>query len=165
MPVNSDHRNECISAAPKFSPGIVENDEFLLRELFNPEHIRNEELIPRAKSLQDLRSRGFSTHRIKFVTPDFIKSSIEERLSKPRKGEPWRVEGVVRLEVKAVRQFRIDDEQLFVVIDTALENNPGHASIYATSPEKGDSYMRELRSLLLPLLQNRMSVDEAFELE
>lgn len=156
------HLDEGNSAAPCVSPGTVRDEEFLLRELFNPQHIVDGKLIESAISLQDLRQRGFSVHRMKHVRADFIKASMEERLSRPRKGTPWTNEGVAKLTAQAVRQLRLDDQQAFVVIDTAVEDNPGHASIYAAEPEKGDPYARELRSLLLPLLHNRMSVDEAY---
>ena len=163
MPVPPPHLDEHVSAAPGLSPGPVEDDELLLRELFNPQHVRNGELLPTAISLKDLRLRGFSVHRMKYVTAEFVKASMEERLSRPRKGEPWKNEGVAKLKALEVRQLRVDDRQAFVVIDMAQQNNRGHASIYAAMPEKGDSHARELRNLLLPFLQKRMPVDEAFE--
>jgi hypothetical protein len=163
MPVSPPHLDEHVSAAPGFSPGIVENDELLLRELFNPQHVRNGEVLPTAISLQDLRSRGFSVHRMKYVRAEFVQALMEERLSRPGRDEPWKNEGVAKLKALAVRQLRADDQQAFVVIDTAQQDNRGHASIYAAAPGKGDAHARELRLLLLPLLQKRMPVDKAFE--
>lgn len=163
MSVSSPHLDEHTSAAPGLSPGIVEDDECLLRELFNPQHIKNGELQPAAISLKDLRRCGFSVHRMKYVTAEFVKASIEERLSRPRKGEPWKNEGAAKLKALEVRQILFDGRQAFVVIDTAEPNNRGHASIYAATPGKGDPHARELRKLLLPFLQKRMPVDKAFE--
>lgn len=163
MLVSPLHLNEHISAASGLSPGPVEDDELLLRELFNPQHVRNGELLPTAISLQDLRSRGFSVHRMKYVLTEFVKASMEKRLSRPRKGEPWKNKGVAKLKTLEVRQLRVDDCQAFVVIDTAQQNNRSHASIYAAASGKGDAQARELRRLLLPLLQKRMPVDKAFE--
>ena len=55
-----------------------------------------------------------------------------------------------------------NNERAFVVIDTATEDNLGHASIYFATPQKGKAYAREARGFLLPLLQNRMTIDEAY---
>ena len=70
---------------------------------------------------------------------------------------------MARLLALDVRKIRVDDQQALVVIDTAQDDNRGHASIYAAAPEKGKSHARELRSLLLPLLQERITVEEAFK--
>lgn len=160
------HLDEHVSAAPGISPGVVEDDEFLLRELFNPQHVDDDgRILVTAISLKDLRERGFSVNRIRYVSPEFIRSSVEERLSRPRQGTPWRDEGVAKLETRRVRQIRVEEDRAFAVIDTALPENPGHASIYAGRPEKGEAYARELRSLLLPLLHDRMTIEQAFDLQ
>ena len=157
------HFDEKSSAAPDISPGIVEDKEFLIREMFNPEHIVNGELIERAMMASDLQQNGFSVHRIRYVKADFIKASTATRLAKPRQGQQWKSEGVAKLKTLEVRRLRVDNKQAFLVIDTAKKTNPGHASIYVSERQRGKSYARELRSLLLPLLQNRMSVDEAYQ--
>ena len=161
MSDSSLHLDEHVSAKPGLSPGVVEDDELLLRELFSPQQVRNGELLPSAISTEDLILRGFSVNRMKHVTAEFVKASIEKRLFK--KGEPWKDEGVAKLKALEVRQLRVDDCQALVVIDTAEPNNRGHASIYAAAPEKGKPHARELRELLLPFLKKRMPVDEAFE--
>jgi len=163
LPNNPPHLDEHVSAAPDISPGIVADDEYLLRELFNPQHIDDGgQVLVTAISLKDLRHRGFSVNRIRYVSRDFIKSSVGERLSRPRHGRPWRDEGVAKFATRQIRQIQTQGEQAFVVIDTALPENPGHASIYVTKPQMGEAYARELRKLLLPLLQDRMSIEQAF---
>ena len=88
---------------------------------------------------------------------------MRDRLSRPRKGESWKDEGVAKFGTLAVRRLRMDGRQALVVIDTAAADDRGHAGIYAADPEKGDAHGRELRSLLLPLLRKRTSIREAFE--
>ena len=163
MPVFPPHLDETTSAAPGISPGPVKDEEFLLREIFNPYHVKDGKLLNTVISLQDLRYNGFSVHRMAHVTAEFVKKSIEERLSKSRRGEPWKEEGAAKLKTLNVREICLENRQALVVIDRALKDNPGHASIYAADPKKGDAHARELRSLLLPLLQERISVDKAFE--
>ena len=163
MPLPVLHLDESKSAAPEISPGIVEDEEHLIREMFNPQHINEEgEVIERAISVNELLADGFSVHRIRHVSKEFVEKSIQARLSRKRK-EPWTSEGVSRLKTLAVRQILLDNERAFVVIDTATEDNPGHASIYFGAPQKGKAYAREARGFLLPLLQNRMTLDEAYD--
>ena len=155
--------DESKSAAPEISPGIVEDEEQLIREMFNPQHINEEgKVIERAISVNELVADGFSVHRIKYVSKEYVKKSIQTRLSRKRK-EPWTSEGVSRLKTLAVRQIFLEDERAFVVVDTATEDNPGHASIYFATPQKGKAYAREAHGFLLPLLQDRMTLDEAYD--
>ena len=156
------HLDESISAAPDFSPGVVKDSEPLLRALFNPEHVQQGKVLARAISLRDLRERGFSVHRIRYVSYDLVLSFINGVLSRPRSGEPWAEAGVATLHTAPVRNFQVNGQRALVVIDTATSENPGHASIYAAQPEQGDAHARELRALLLPLLQARISLTDAF---
>lgn len=160
------HFDEARSAAPNISPGVVKDNESLLRELFNPQHIKNGKLLPAAIPVRDLLDRGFSVHRMQYVTKSFVHELIESRLSKPRKDGPWTNEGVARFKALEVRRLGLRDEQkAFVIIDTATDDNPGHASIYVAAPEKGEGHARELRDLMCQLLKNRVSLEDAFELE
>ena len=131
--------------------------------MFNPQHVQNGELVEAAIPVEELRSKGFSVHRMEYVTVEYVKESIKERLSRPRPGTPWRDEGVARLQTSAVRALRVENQKAFVVIDTATQDNRGHASIYVAAPKKGRAHAKELRALLLPLLQERMSVEQAFD--
>lgn len=131
--------------------------------MFNPQHVQNGKLVPAAITVRDLRSSGFSVHRMAHVPAADIKKSVAERLARPRRDSPWKSAGVAKMVAGEIRRLRIDDRQALVVIDTAQENNPGHASLYAADPCRGDAHARELRALLLPLLQPRMTVDEAYQ--
>ena len=156
------HLNEGVSAAPDFSPGAVKDGERLLRALFNPEHVKQGQLQDLAIPVRDLRERGFSVDRAGYVTRALVQSKIDDMLSRPRRGEPWVGAGIAVLVTAEVRSLLANGQQAFVVIDTATSDNPGHASIYAAQPGKTESQVRELRELLLPLLGNRVSLEEAF---
>ena len=157
------HLNESVSASPEYSPGVVLDSEVLLREMFNPQHIVDGNVVVTAVPLTELRSAGFSVHRKEHVSFESVKESMERRLLRPRRGEPWKDEGVAEILTGEVRGLRNDGERALVVIDTALSDNRGHASIYAAKPELGDAHARKLRSLLIPLLQNRKPVEQVFE--
>ena len=83
--------------------------------------------------------------------------------SRPRKYKPKEFEGVTKFEAGAVRAIKYENQQAFKVIDTALADNIGHASIYIATTEKSEGFARKMRTKLLPLLNNRMSVDKFFK--
>ena len=151
------------NSATAFSPGLVDSEEFLIREVCDPDHVDEEgSLVEAAISIKDLREQGFSVHRLQYTTVAFIKQAIQQRCAKPRQNGPWK-EWAAVLKVADVRSIRHENEQALVVIDTARADHAGHASIYAAAPEKGKSHTRKMRKLLLPFLRLCLSVDEAFQ--
>ena len=162
MTTQPPHRDETTSAVPDVSPGVVENYEQLLRALFNPDHVVDGSLIDRAISLRDLKQCGFSVHRLQYAELEVVRRVNDKILSRTFDGQTRAFEGVAKLRVHAVRGVSINGARAFVVIDTALRCNASHASIYAADGSAKNSRLRELRSLLLPLLQERTSLEEAF---
>ena len=162
MPCQVPHIDETISAAPDLSPGVVQDDEQLLRSLFNPDHIKDGVLQVVAIPLRDLQVRGFSVNRLSHVTPEFVDAGINRLLARRPGGEPRYSEGVAKFTAGMVRSIQVDGRQSFVAIDTALPDNVGHASIYLSDVSMPQSQARRMRERLLPLLQRRTSVAEAF---
>ena len=154
--------DESATAAPGISPGPVLDGESLLREMLNPDHVVDEVVQPSAIPLMDLRKRGFSVHRLDHVTRKFVEDSISEKLARPFQGRVRVSEGVARFTARAVREILDNGSQVFVVVDTSKDSNRGHASIYLSNTGMKDSLARSMRSKLIPLLENRMSVREAF---
>lgn len=164
MALQLPHLDETVSAAPDLSPGVVLDDEQILRSLFDPDHIKDGVLQVAAIPLRDLLARGFSVNRLSYITPEFVDDGINRLLARRPGGVPRYSEGVARFSAGTVRDIQVDDRQVFVVIDTALPDNVGHASIYLSDVSMPQSQARRMRERLLPLLQRRMSVPEAFAL-
>ena len=162
MPCGSPHLDEATTAAPGVSPGPVRDEELLLREMLNPDHVVEGEVRPSAVSLRDLKERGFSVNRMDHVSQYFVERALDQRLSRPFEGVSRISEGVALFTAQAVREIRDNGKQVFVVIDTATESNRGHASIYLSDVRVNESRARGMRNRLLFLLENRMSVAEAF---
>lgn len=162
MPCQIPHLDEDTTAAPGISPGPVAGEEILVREILNPDHVVDGEVQPSAISLTDLRGRGLSVHRLRYVTQKFVEDSIEEKLTRTFQGKLRVAEGVARFTARSIREIRDKDIQAFVIIDSATQSNAGHASIYLSKVGTKDSLARGLRNKLLPLLGNRVSVREAF---
>ncbi len=157
------HLDESESAEPNLSPGIVEDNEVVLRELFNPHHIKDGKIQKRAITINDLLKEGFSVHRKKYISLESLRISIEQRLAIPRKNSTWNCEGVVEILVSDIRNFKDEEKQLFVVIDTANVENPSHASIYIADPTIKESQARRLRDKLIPYFQNIKTIDDIFD--
>ena len=160
---SSIHLDEGVSPDPNHSPGIVGDDEYLIREMCDPGHFdENGAITPAAISLKHLISEGVSVHRRQHTSIEFIKNSVRNRC---RDRQGWE-EYVSLIKVAEVRAIKDEGRQAFRVIDDPIADNPGHANIYASRSENGpisSGHARKLRKYLLPLLQNRMSVEAAFQ--
>ena len=157
------HLDEGVSCEPDYSPGVVKDGEYLIRDMCNPEYFDETGITDAAISLDDLRSDGVSLHRREYTTPGFVKQALQERC---KDRQNWKMDNVSLVKVKSIREIRDDNKQLFRVIDTATEANPAHADIFPSilknrELNKGDA--RLLRRRLLPLLKECMSVDAAFQ--
>ena len=161
LPLRLDER----SPAPHLSPGVVTDSEYLIRELCDPGLFdENGNVVEAAISAKDLLSRGFSVHRRKHTPISFVKEAVKRRCE----GRPDWKECVALFETRGVRSIRDIKKQAFFVIDTPSEEDRGHASIYVGFPEKEDvqrgrGHARRMRMRLLPFLQHRMSVDDAYQ--
>ena len=169
LAVSAPHLDEQTSAAPGISPGIVRDNEIVLRELLSPDHIEKGLITPAAVELKELQQTGASVHRAKHAVAEEVRASVARRLEARRSQDPNRpCEARISAPTAGqIRGIRIEKtgEQIFVVIDTAEFGNPSHASIYRRNPEMQKSRLRKLRTdLLLPVLQeNLMPVEEALE--
>ena len=108
--------------------------------------------------------KGLSFHRLEHVSREFIECSRDVKLSKKPK---WRFLGLVQLSVHEVRSIQrtVGEVVVFlVVIDTASLENTSHASLYAACrpPQYSKSIAREVRSILLPLIERYTSIDSVF---
>lgn len=169
-PVSFPHRDENTSAAPGISPGPVKDGELLLREMYIPYHVTEEgELDERAIGLKELRQTGVSVHRRQHTSAVKVSEAIERRLvRKQRSKTPWESAGVSVLGAGQIRQLQTQNgEKAFVVTDDGAEpDNKSHASIYAACPGLSGSKLRELRHMLLPILQKTlMPIEKAFEIQ
>ena len=173
-PLHPDERDIAVLG---LLPGVVENEEVLLREMYSPHHVENGKVKPSAITLDELKGSGASVHRKRYTSRAFLETAIQDRLSRVRSGKSWTSEGVAVFTAEEVRELprqntQGEDEQAFVVKDTASPERPGHASIHfadlsqfiiAIGSNKLDEHLREWRLDLLDLLEKRMSVDEAFQ--
>ena len=156
------HLDESVSAAPGVSPGVVVDDEILIRELYNPNDISEKEVKNSAIPRQDLICRGLSCHRLEYVSKSIVTELTERRLANK---DGWQFVGLARLRVRSIRSLQCNGRRAFVVIDTALEQNRSHASVFAADGlSTSKSQAKELRRILMPLFRDIVSLNDAFPL-
>lgn len=132
--------------------GAVKDEEYLLRVVYAPEHIKEGLVIEASISLDDLKSKGFSLDREMYVD----NALMQQRISIQTERNPDMRQS------SSISKFRCSDareildqanERAFIVIDDAIVENKAHASLYSAKEGLGKGTLRKLRSLLLPLLQ------------
>ena len=162
MQPDTPHLDESTSASPGLSPGPVQDQETLLRIIIEPDHIREGRIQPSAVQLRDLTQRGLSVYREEYVTKQAVEADIQALLGRTTAAGRRRLEGLASFNTRAVRALAIQERQVFVVIDTALPNNRAHGSIYLANPQVSQSLARELREHLLILMENLVTLEQAF---
>jgi len=151
--------DELCSQSP-FSSGVVDDEETLLRTVYEPEHIVAGRVIESAISLTDLGQEGFSVDRHRIVIPDILTGrAVSQMANRPEARQHYRV---ACFPCGAVRRHRDDaNQQAFIVIDTADQVDPAHASIFS-AVKRGRGQLRKLRAQLLPLLQLHYDLADIF---
>ena len=164
--ISVPHLDEQTSAAPGISPGIVGDDEVILRE-FLSDHTKNGKLTPAALRMDELLETGVSVHRAEYAVVERVRASVQNRLEARKDRDPSQ-QHEAKISAPITRQIRSQrvkktGEQIYVVIDTAEADNLGHASIYCKLRGFQKSQLRKLRTnFLLPVFQkNLMAVEDA----
>ncbi len=154
------HRDEHESAAPCFSPGLVQSDEIVLRTIIDPDHLNPDgTLASAAISLEDICFRGWSVDRKRFTSQWRIKLSHSDW----KKKKPTIIRCyVLPIPVSEIRRSNPTGEsQDFVVTDAAMWLNPAHGAILLSGP-KGQGAARGFRNNLLQKFPHYVDVTEVF---
>ena len=125
MQPDTPHLDESTSANPTLSPGPVQDQESLLRIIIEPDHIREGRIQPSAVQLRDLTQRGLSVYRRAYANKQAVGTDIEALLTRTTAAGRRRLEGLANFSTEAVRALTVQEQQVFVVIDTALPENRG----------------------------------------
>lgn len=130
------------------SPGLVRDDELLIRTLYSPYQI-NEKGTATPASFRDALERGLSVNRKSFISEADLRKRIEGKIERDRKEGKERDEfyRVVTARCGDVRQLLSEDgERLFCVYDTASQEDVSHADVcQALDPPPGTPNRKMLR--------------------
>lgn len=130
------------------SPGLVRDDELLIRTLYSPYQIDEKGTVTPA-SFRDALERGLSINRKSCIGEADLRKGIEGKIERDRKEGKERDEfyRVVTARCGDVRRlFSEDGERLFCVYDTASQEDVSHADVcQALDPPPGTPNRKMLR--------------------
>lgn len=139
------------------SPGVVADNECLLRHVYSPEHYQNGALTEGAFPSEDFKKpdRGFSVNRKLHVTHEFLEKLRDKQIEK-KAGRA--LEGIAAVRCCDVRYVGGEKQTMCVIDDGCLEN-PAHALILCAE-HCTPSGFNKLRRLLVDMCRV-ISLDEA----
>jgi len=106
------------------SPGVVQDDEYLVRLIFSPTHFNEQTGKLKPFAFFDCKDKGLSVNRMQYTSVEELKQTAAF-ISHGR-----RMIGVVVAKCADIRSIRDEeDERAFCVYDTATKNNQSHADI------------------------------------
>ena len=120
----------------ELSPGIVENEEQIVRIIYDPFHIDKGTGELLATAFDDLLSKdgkpaiGLSINRLKYITLDEVSKkakTMAAEISLIRTARSYY--GYTTLEVSKLRET-VNGDKLFVVLDTAKEDDISHGDVH-----------------------------------
>lgn len=149
--------DEQIKQSP-YSPGPVADSERLLRIIFYPDHVdENDNLKPEAIPTQDLRERGFSVYRKFYIKTEKIYNVISNYTSNKHERQCRGISPIITSTVRSLRDT--GNSQAFHVFDDAnTKDDEAHAKIvYAQSYGRG--YQKKLRNDLKDKFNSILSIE------
>lgn len=128
--------------ASRYSPGIVQSTEQVLRLVINPIHVDPETGGLKPPAVSDVKDKGCSVERLTHTTTDDSIARGRKVASSKNltiQGGHFRsICGVINLSVEEIRQIKVGgNTQAFCVFDTALEGNHAHADVCQVAPSGG----------------------------
>ena len=128
--------------ASQYSPGIISNDEFLIRTIISPIHIDHESGLVKPSCVSDVKDKGGSSDRELHSTPEdsverINKVQQEKNESITESNKKRAVIGYSKISVNKIRSIHTNDnKRSFGIYDTSLKENISHSDICQLIPEK-----------------------------
>ena len=147
------------------SPGIVKNTEQLVRVAYAPSEVVNGKLISAAINTNDLKERGVSVFRDKYVEEKHISELATSQMQRRPKDRAAAYVSI--FDVNDVRKCTISvsvnnsppvNKRSFVVIDEARIDIISHATIFSVST-KNRAKIKQLKNQLVDILNKNTSIN------
>jgi hypothetical protein len=129
----------------QFSPGIVENNEILVRQIYSPIHIDEQPGRVNTFAFTDAQDKGMSVNRKTYSSREELNKKVQYKLKlDEEQGKVRSFQGVIYATCHDVRAIKTNDNlKAFCVYDTGNKNDISHADIsQATSSRLDGSKMR-----------------------
>lgn len=119
---------ELISVS-KYSPCAVDSKEFVVRQIFSPIHIDNDEI--KVAAFDDASNKGLSLNRILYSGEEEIHALGEAKAERDRSVRPDRKYiGFTKACVLNIRECVEGEKRVFAVFDTGLEDVSDHCDLF-----------------------------------
>jgi hypothetical protein len=146
------------------SPGIVSENEVLIRTIYSPVHINTETGEVNPTAFDDAIRLGLSVNRKDHTTRENLSANIAKKIAADiaagkRKDGFW---ALVTLRFGDMRELRSDvGARLYCVYDTAKEDDPSHADIcWAWDVPKGtpnrEGFRKRIRTRLYDVFRTQI---------
>lgn len=145
-------------SASEYSPGRVEDEETIFRQVMSPLHFDESSAEFKASLFSDVKDKGLSVNRISHCSIEFLEDDLEKRVAKvnenPDRKEdrfPWGLLPFSTATIRAVVVTQTDGtiRRGLGVYDTAKPDDPSHADVCQLVPEGAQA--RSVRKSLLDL--------------
>lgn len=146
----------------QYSPGIVNDNETILRLIISPLHLDPEtkEIKPAAFQRKELNKKGASVHRQNYSNEDSL-GKLGKKLANRETSR--KVAGAVVTKCLAIRKIKDDkSRQCFSLLDTACPDHKGHADIFF-SINFSKPYQLKLRAKLIDVFSGLTSLAEVYQ--
>lgn len=114
-----------------YSPHIVEDNETVVRQIFSPIHIGDDNEV-KTSAFDDVSNKGLSVNRGKFLDEDELhrlgKAQVERHNTLKPSADRGYI-GYVSAITKEVREIIEGSTRVYAVYDTALQDAPYHADV------------------------------------
>ncbi len=143
-----------------YSPGIVQDEEYLIRLIFSPTHFNEQMAQLKPFAFFDCKDKGLSVNRMQYTSVEELKQTAAF-ISHGRQ-----MVGVVIAKCGDIRAIiNEENERGFCVYDTATKNNQSHADICQAvacqdGSRKQGSKLR--RKLMKRFSESPQTLEEAF---
>ncbi|TAE59188.1 MAG: hypothetical protein EAZ87_10515 [Nostocales cyanobacterium] len=118
----------------QYSPGRIEDDEILIRQIYSPIHIDQETGKVNSLAFDDAKDKGMSVNRKTYTSLEELNKKVEYKLKLDQeRGKDRDFIGVVYTTCKNVRAIKTNDNiKAFCVYDTGNKHDISHADICQT---------------------------------
>ncbi|MEA5579125.1 hypothetical protein [Anabaena sp. UHCC 0451] len=132
---NNDSQCNCEKVSvSKYSPGIIEDDEILIRQIYSPIHIDQETGKINSLAFDDAKDKGMSVNRKIYTSLEELNKKVEYKLNlDQQRGKDRSFLGFIYTTCENVRSLKTNDNlKAFCVYDTGNKHDISHADICQT---------------------------------
>jgi hypothetical protein len=119
------------TSVSSYSPGVVQDSEILIRQIYSPIHIDEETGKIKPLAFDDAKDKGMSVNRKNYSSKEQLLQKIENKLKlDQQRGKNRDFPGVIYTNCYKVRRISSNNGiKAFCVYDTGSKNDYSHADI------------------------------------